>query len=78
MEVKDHLDFSFDEAKRTLDDISSYAQPVVVLSGGEPLLRKDLELCGREIRKRGMRWSLVTNGHLYDEKRHISLLNSGL
>jgi radical SAM enzyme (rSAM/lipoprotein system) len=51
---------------------------IVVITGGEPLLRKDLEICGREIRKRGMRWSLVTNGQLYDEERHISLLNSGL
>jgi radical SAM enzyme (rSAM/lipoprotein system) len=50
----------------------------VVLTGGEPLVRKDLELCGREIRKRGMRWSMVSNGHLYDEKKHISLLNAGL
>ncbi len=50
----------------------------VVLTGGEPLLRKDIEICGREIRKRGMRWSLVTNGHLYDQQRHNSLLNAGL
>jgi len=51
---------------------------IVVLTGGEPLLRNDIELCGREIRKRGMRWSLVTNGYLYDKERHISLLNAGL
>lgn len=51
---------------------------IVVLTGGEPLLRKDIELCGREIRKRGMRWSLVSNGHLYDKERHIALLNAGL
>ncbi|MDX2433813.1 MAG: 4Fe-4S cluster-binding domain-containing protein, partial [Desulfobacterales bacterium] len=37
MEAKDHPDSSFEEAKRVLDDISSYAKPVVVLSGGEPL-----------------------------------------
>ncbi|HEX2395519.1 MAG TPA: TIGR04133 family radical SAM/SPASM protein [Bacteroidales bacterium] len=50
----------------------------VVFTGGEPLLRKDIEICGREIRKRGMKWSMVTNGQLYDEQRHISLLNAGL
>jgi radical SAM enzyme (rSAM/lipoprotein system) len=50
----------------------------VVLTGGEPLLRKDIEVCGREIRKRGIRWSLVSNGLLYDEERHISLLNAGM
>jgi radical SAM enzyme (rSAM/lipoprotein system) len=50
----------------------------VVLTGGEPLLRQDIELCGREIRKRGMRWALVTNGQLYDKEKHIALLNAGL
>jgi len=51
---------------------------IVVLTGGEPLLRKDIEICGREIRKRGMRWGMVTNGYLYDREKHISLLNAGL
>jgi radical SAM enzyme (rSAM/lipoprotein system) len=51
---------------------------IVVLTGGEPLLRKDIELCGREIRNRNWRWSIVSNGYLYDQQKHISLLNSGL
>ena len=41
----------------------------VVLTGGEPLLRNDIELCGREIRKRGMRWGMVSNGYLYDQQK---------
>ena len=51
---------------------------IVVLTGGEPLLRNDLEQCGLEIRKRGLRWSLVSNGTLYTQQKHISLLNAGL
>lgn len=50
----------------------------VVFTGGEPLLRKDIESCGKELRKRGFRWSMVTNGFLYNEERHISLMNAGL
>jgi len=50
----------------------------VVLTGGEPLLRADIEQCGREIRKRGMRWSMVSNGYLYDQQKHIALLNAGM
>jgi radical SAM enzyme (rSAM/lipoprotein system) len=65
-----------------LNAIDSIKEPTpfftIVFTGGEPLVRKDIELCGREIRKRGMRWSLVSNGHLYDKERHISLLNAGL
>ena len=39
LEVAGHPDFSFDEAKAIMDDIATYASPVLVLSGGEPLLR---------------------------------------
>jgi len=51
---------------------------IVALTGGEPLLREDLETAGMEIRKRGMRWGMVSNGQLYDRKRHESLLNAGM
>jgi radical SAM enzyme (rSAM/lipoprotein system) len=62
-----------------LDTLESKSKNfIVVFTGGEPLLRKDIELCGREIRKRGVRWSMVTNGFLYDQNKHISLLNAGL
>lgn len=50
----------------------------VVFTGGEPLLRNDIELCGKELRKRGFKWSIVSNGYLYDKQRHISLLNAGI
>lgn len=62
-----------------LDTIQSKPKNfTVVLTGGEPLLRKDIELCGKEIRKRGMRWSIVSNGYLYNEEKHNSLLNAGM
>jgi radical SAM enzyme (rSAM/lipoprotein system) len=62
-----------------LDTIKSKpAYFTIVLTGGEPLMRKDLEVCGRQIRKHGARWSIVTNGYLYDRERHNSLLNAGL
>lgn len=62
-----------------LDTIESKSDDlIVVLTGGEPLLRKDIEECGREIRKRGMRWGLVSNGYLYNRQKHVALLNAGL
>ncbi|MBV5315120.1 MAG: TIGR04133 family radical SAM/SPASM protein [Prolixibacteraceae bacterium] len=64
---------------KALDTIESKSENfIVVLTGGEPLLRNDIEICGREIRSRGVRWSMVTNGYLYNEQKHISLLNAGL
>ncbi len=74
-----YKDMPLDDFLKALDTIESASENfTVVLTGGEPLLRKDIELCGREIRKRGMRWSLVSNGYLYDNEKHISLLNAGL
>jgi radical SAM enzyme (rSAM/lipoprotein system) len=62
-----------------LDTIKEPAKNfIVVITGGEPLLRKDIEICGREIRKRGMRWSLVSNGLLYNPDRQNSLINAGM
>ncbi len=72
-------DMPMEDFLRAIDTIQNPADNlIVVITGGEPLLRKDLELCGRAIRKRGMRWSMVSNGHLYTADRHNSLLNAGL
>ncbi|MBP1664392.1 MAG: radical domain protein, partial [Bacteroidetes bacterium] len=74
-----YKDMPLDDFLKALDTIQTPSENfTVVLTGGEPLLRKDIEICGREIRKRGMRWSMVSNGYLYDNEKHISLLNAGL
>jgi len=74
-----YKDMPLDDFLKALDTIESPSENfIVALTGGEPLLRKDIELCGREIRKRGMRWGMVSNGYLYDSEKHISLLNAGL
>lgn len=68
LEAKGHPDFSFDEAKRVIDDIVSYAKPVVVLSGGEPLLRSDVFEIARYGSDQGLRMCLATNGTLVTEE----------
>ena len=74
-----HRDMPVDDFLKAVDTIETKAENfTVVFSGGEPLLRTDLEHAGKELRKRGFRWSLVTNGHLYDKERHISLLSAGI
>jgi radical SAM enzyme (rSAM/lipoprotein system) len=75
----DHADMPIEDFLKAVDTIKENRHPVtVVFTGGEPLLRKDIEACGKELRKRGFRWSIVSNGFLYDEPRHSSLLNAGL
>ena len=51
---------------------------LIAITGGEPLLRPDLTDCGRALREHGFRWGIVTNGMLYDEKRHQELMAAGL
>jgi len=68
LEAHGHPDFSFDEAKRVLDDISSYASPVVVLSGGEPLLRPDVFDIAKYGGAKGLRMCMATNGTLVNEE----------
>ncbi|MCX5876849.1 MAG: radical SAM protein [Deltaproteobacteria bacterium] len=64
LEAKGHPDFTLDEAKRVLDDIASYGKPVVVLSGGEPLLRADVFEIAQYGTDLGLRMCLATNGTL--------------
>jgi radical SAM enzyme (rSAM/lipoprotein system) len=74
-----HPDMPLEDFLGAIDTIKHARHPVtVVLTGGEPLLRPDLEDCGRALRKRGFRWSIVSNGYLYDEARHNALLNAGM
>ena len=51
---------------------------IVVLTGGEPLLRPDIEQVGKEIAKRGYYWSMVSNGFFYTEEMHRKLMAAGL
>jgi len=68
MDVDDHPDFSFEQAKSLLDDISAYANPVMVLSGGEPLLRKDVFEIAKYGAAKGLRMCLATNGTLVTQE----------
>jgi len=76
--IKEHPDFSTEEAFRVIDDIASYAKPVVVLSGGEPLLRKDVFEIAQYGTDKGLRMCLATNGALVNEERCKKIKESGI
>lgn len=66
---------------RVLDSIATRTDPhkvFVVVSGGEPLMRRDLEQVGLEIYKRGFPWGMVSNGLLLGSQRLQGLLKAGM
>ncbi len=66
------------EGLALLDDLAAFGSPVVLFSGGEPLMRKDIfELIGGAV-ERGMRAVLSTNGTLIDEARADRLADAGI
>ncbi|MBF0568461.1 MAG: radical SAM protein [Nitrospirae bacterium] len=76
--VSGHPDFSFDEACRVLDDISGYASPVIVLTGGEPLIRSDVFDIARYGVSKGLRMCLATNGTLVTDAVCAEIKDSGI
>jgi heme b synthase len=76
--VSRHPDFSTEEAYRIIDDISGYARPVVVLSGGEPLLRKDVFEIAQYGTDSGLRMCLASNGTLVTDEVCEKIKSSGI
>jgi len=61
-------ELSTDEGLAMIEDLARFGAPVVLFSGGEPLLRPDLEtLIGRAV-SLGMRAVISTNGTLITER----------
>ncbi len=77
-EVASHPDFTYEQAVQVLDDIASYASPVVVLSGGEPLLRPDVFDIARYGTGKGLRMCLATNGTLVTEETCKNILEADI
>ena len=66
---------------RVLDDVNAHCPPhsvFVIVTGGEPLMRPDLEECGRGIYERGFAWGMVSNGFALTEKRLDRLITCGM
>jgi len=71
-------ELSTEEGKALLDDLARFGVPVVLFSGGEPLLRSDLEILAHHAVQRGMRAVISTNGTLITRERARALKDIGL
>ncbi|MCL2044037.1 MAG: TIGR04133 family radical SAM/SPASM protein [Treponema sp.] len=74
-------DLPFDDFLKAILPLKKKYKPdtiTVAITGGEPVLRKDLPDCGRTLRRHGFRWGIVTNGYDYTSKIHGMLLDAGM
>ena len=74
-------DMPLEDFLHVLDSVNARCEPhsvFVIVTGGEPLLRPDLEACGRAIYEKGFAWGMVSNGFALTQERFEALLRSGL
>ncbi len=61
-------ELSTDEVFGVMDDLKGFRVPVLILSGGEPLLRPDIFEISKRAKEKGFYVGLSTNGTLIDER----------
>lgn len=69
---------STDQAKVMIDDLAQFGAPVMLFSGGEPLVRKDLPELASHATSKGMRAVVSTNGTLITREKAKMLKEVGL
>ncbi len=71
-------ELTHEEGLRLLDDLARFGAPVVLFSGGEPLMRPDLTELARYAVAHGMRAVISTNGTLITRAKAEELKSVGL
>ncbi len=70
-------ELSTPEVFRVMDDLRAYGVPVLILSGGEPLLRGDIFDISHRAKEMGFYVGLSTNGTLIDETNIDAIADVG-
>jgi heme d1 biosynthesis protein len=70
-------ELSTDDVLRVMDDLKAFRVPVLILSGGEPLLRPDIFDIGRRAKAMGFYVGLSSNGTLIDERNIGRIADTG-
>lgn len=71
-------ELSTEEAKKLIDQICEVSKPLLILSGGEPLLRKDIFELVRYGTEKGLKMGLGSNGALLDDAAAKKLKEAGI
>ncbi len=71
-------ELSTSECFKLIDEIVSFSKPVIILTGGEPLLRKDLFEIIEYGRKQGLTLVMAPNGTLLNDENIGKIIASGI
>jgi AdoMet-dependent heme synthase len=66
------------KARNIIEQIASYGNPILVLSGGEPLYRRDIFELAKLGTERGLRIALATNGTLVTRDVAQKIVDAGV
>jgi len=77
-ETKQVDELSTDAAKMLIHQIAEVSRPLLILSGGEPLLREDIYEIIRYGADRGLRMGMGSNGMLIDDEVARRLKDAGM
>ena len=77
-ELSSPSDLSTEVARDIIDQIAEVSNPILVLSGGEPLFRSDIFQLARYGTDKGMRVALATNGTLVTKHVARMIVDSGV
>lgn len=67
-----------DECFKVIDDIASFSNPIVIMTGGEPLMRKDVFEIAEYGKKKGLTMVMSPNGTLLTEDNIRKIIDSGI
>jgi radical SAM protein with 4Fe4S-binding SPASM domain len=73
-----HNELNTEECKQVIDSMATIGVGTIGWTGGEPLLREDLEELAKYALRKGIMSNITTNAVLLDEKRAKSLLDVGM
>jgi len=66
------------ECERILDNVASFAKPIIILTGGEPMLRDDIYHLSRYGADRGLRMVMAPCGAFLTQKSCKKLIDAGI
>lgn len=78
VESRSQDELTLDQSRLLLTQIAAFARPVIVLSGGEPLVRPDILEIARHGTDLGLRMVLATNGTQVDDEIARGMVSAGI